>query len=98
MKAQSTLELVYALHVKKVLKSGGPQRPGPGASNVIPSSVEMLGTIRALTHARFADLRKRVCPWPLLIMMCATAIQRAQLPASGLWSCKRDPGVSMLHR
>jgi IAA-amino acid hydrolase len=33
---------------------------GPGASNVIPNSVEMLGTIRALTHARFIDLRQRV--------------------------------------
>lgn len=35
---------------------------GPGASNVIPNTVEMLGTIRALTHERFKDLRQRVTP------------------------------------
>ena len=31
-----------------------------GASNVIPNSVELLGTIRALTGAHFATLRRRV--------------------------------------
>jgi len=33
---------------------------GVGASNVIPDSVEMLGTIRALTGRHFATLRRRV--------------------------------------
>lgn len=33
---------------------------GLGAANVIPDTVEMLGTIRALTGQGFASLRRRV--------------------------------------
>jgi IAA-amino acid hydrolase len=33
---------------------------GPGAANVIPDSVELMGTIRALTQATFDRLRTRV--------------------------------------
>ncbi len=33
---------------------------GVGASNVIPNSVELLGTIRALTPSHFGTMRRRV--------------------------------------
>ena len=37
-----------------------PRPTGPGASNVIPEQVVLSGTIRALTPARFDELRARV--------------------------------------
>ena len=53
---------------------------------MIPSSVEMLGTIRALTHARFTDLRQRVCSGPLPLLMCAAATAIRWGAAASVWS------------
>lgn len=39
---------------------GGVAGTGPGAHNVIPDSVELKGTIRALTARKFDHLRERV--------------------------------------
>ena len=43
---------------------------GEGASNVIPDSVSMAGTLRALTNSHFVHMRKRVTKVHLPSVLC----------------------------
>jgi metal-dependent amidase/aminoacylase/carboxypeptidase family protein len=62
--------------------------PGPGAPNVIPDSVELQGTIRALTQATFRRLISRVQE-----VVNATAAAAGATAAGWVWSDRPYPPV-----
>lgn len=61
-----------------MLSVSGSLCTGEGASNVIPDSVSMAGTLRALTNIHFEHLRSRITQVILSnLLCCASACENA---------------------